>query len=221
MLTEQGAAPIETIRAGDKVWAWNEETGHVSLKTVNETYVNEADELIHLTVKGKEIPTTPTHPFYSPVRGWLKAVDLRAGDILVLVNGEYVILELVQHEILESPVKVYNLNVDEDHTYYVSDDGVLVHNSCNHGYEWRKEREGFWKGQARTVLPDKNYGAYETTADNIKRMAQGKALIGWDGYSVQLHHWKGISVDFYDYSPVSKTLHGLIHRVHKVILNLD
>ena len=62
------------------------------------------------------------------------------------MNGEYVILELVQHEILESPVKVYNLNVEEDHTYYVSDNGVLVHNSC--------QQTGLYKIEFKT---GKNY----------------------------------------------------------------
>ena len=64
----------------------------------------------------------------------MKAVDLRAGDRLQLVNGEYVTVEQVQHEILESPIKVYNFEVQDNHTYYVGDgdetDSVLVHNAC-------------------------------------------------------------------------------------------
>ena len=36
-----------------------------------------------------------------------------------------------------------------------------------------------------------------------------------DNTSVQLHHWAGIANDFYDYSPVSKTLHRIIHYVLK------
>ncbi len=63
-------------------------------------------------------------------KGWYAAVDLRAGDILVLVNGEYVTLEKTQHEILEAPITVYNFEVEDYHTYYVGTDGVLVHNSC-------------------------------------------------------------------------------------------
>lgn len=70
-------------------------------------------------VNGEEIVATPAHPFYSPVKGWTKAVRLRAGDILVLVNGEYVVVEKVQHEIFESPVKVYSNRVTDYHTYYV------------------------------------------------------------------------------------------------------
>ena len=37
---------------------------------------------------------------------------------------------MIQHEILESPVKVYNFEVEDFHTYYVSESAVLVHNAC-------------------------------------------------------------------------------------------
>ena len=130
VLAASGSIPIENIKAGDYVWAWDEQTGDVALKQVVETYVNESGELIHVFVNGEEIVTTPSHPFYSPEKGWTKAVHLRAGDILVLVNGEYVVVEKVQHEILEAPVTVYNFQVEDYHTYYVSDGGILVHNTC-------------------------------------------------------------------------------------------
>ena len=120
---------------GTMVWAWDEETGDIALKEVVETYINETDELVHLFVNGEEIVCTPSHPFYSPVKGWTDAVHLRAGDILVLVNGEYVVVEKVQHEILEHPILVYNLNVSDYHTYFVSGLSVLVHNKCSGSYE--------------------------------------------------------------------------------------
>lgn len=131
VLAGVGKVAIETIQAGDYVWAWDEETGDVRLKLVVETYVNETDELTHVWVNGEEITTTPGHPFYSPIKGWTDAAKLRAGDILVLVNGEYVVVEKVQHELLESPVKVYNFQVEDYHTYFVSDFGVLAHNLCD------------------------------------------------------------------------------------------
>ena len=143
VLTVAGTVVIETIQAGDMVWAWDEETGEVAPKEVVETYINESYELIHVFVDGEEIITTPAHPFYSPVKGWTNAVHLRAGDILVLVNGEYVIVEKVQHEILETPVTVYNFQVEDYHTYYVSDAGVLVHNNCG--------REGGGHGVAEHI----------------------------------------------------------------------
>ena len=125
-----GSVAIETLKPGDLVWAWDEETGDTALKPVKQVFVNESDELIHLTINGEEITTTPTHPFYVAHKGWYAAVSLRAGDILVLLNGEYVTLEKTQHEILEAPIKVYNFEVEDYHTYFVGHDGVLVHNDC-------------------------------------------------------------------------------------------
>ena len=55
--TENGAKAIEEIQVGDLIWAWDEETGQRALKPVLETYVNETDELIHVTrfICGREI----------------------------------------------------------------------------------------------------------------------------------------------------------------------
>ena len=102
--------------------------------------------LVHVFVSGEEIITTPRHPVYSPVKGWTSAAQLRTGDILVLVNGEYVVVEKVQHEILEEPIVVYNFQVKDYHTYYVTDSGILVHNSCAHkSSSWRKQKSDYWK----------------------------------------------------------------------------
>ena len=128
--TEDGQEPIEEIEVGDKVLSEDETTGEVAVKTVTETYVNETDELIHIGVNGETISATPTHPFYVDKLGWTLARSLRAGDVLVLSNGELVTVEWVQHEILESPIKVYNFEVEDFHTYFVGECGVLVHNEC-------------------------------------------------------------------------------------------
>ena len=128
--TEDGQEPIEEIKVGDKVLSEDETTGEVAVKTVTETYINETDELIHICVNGETISATPTHPFYVDKLGWTLARSLRAGDVLVLSNGELVTVEWVQHEILESPIKVYNFEVQDFHTYFVGECGVLVHNWC-------------------------------------------------------------------------------------------
>ena len=134
--TEDGQEPIEEIEVGDKVLSEDETTGEVAVKTVTETYINETDELIHIGVNGETISATPTHPFYVDKLGWTLARSLRAGDILVLSNGELVTVEWVQHEILESPIKVYNFEVEDFHTYFVGECGVLVHNDCDDFDTW-------------------------------------------------------------------------------------
>ena len=130
VLSSAGFVAIETIRAGDKVWAENPETGQKELKEVVQTFVNETEHLVHVFVNGEEVITTPEHPFYSPVKGWTAACELRAGDILVSVNGEYVVVEKIQNEILETPITVYNFEVEDFHTYYVGKGALLVHNIC-------------------------------------------------------------------------------------------
>ena len=128
--TEDGHKPIETIEVGDYVWATDEKTGETSLKQVVNTFINETTAVTHVTINGEVITSTQTHPYYVVGRGWTLAGSLQAGDILVMLNGEKVVLELVQHEILETPVTTYNFEVADFHTYYVGTNNVLVHNKC-------------------------------------------------------------------------------------------
>ena len=139
--TENGPVAIEEIQVGDSVWAWDEVTGTVALKSVVDTYINETYELIHIFVNDEEIVATPAHPFYSPLKGWTKACNLSSGDVLVLSTGEYVVIDKVQYEQLQNPQKVYNLNICDFHTYYVGC-GILVHNSCGgrHGGEAHRNK---------------------------------------------------------------------------------
>ena len=152
--TEDGQEPIEEIEVGDKVLSENELTGEVAVKTVTETYVNETDELIHIGVNGETISATPSHPFYVDKLGWTLARSLRAGDVLVLSNGELVTVEWVQHEILESPIRVYNFEVENFHTYFVGENGIFVHNGCgdNSWNDYQKEHAGEGKNRSELAV---------------------------------------------------------------------
>ncbi|MBR1811010.1 MAG: hypothetical protein IJ766_05085, partial [Clostridia bacterium] len=130
VLTVTGTVAIEDVKVGDLVYATDPDTGETALKEVLQTFVRESSELVHVTVDGEEIICTNEHPFYSPKKGWTAACELRAGDILVTVNGEYVTVEKIQHEILENSIKVYNFEVADFHTYFVAETGILVHNDC-------------------------------------------------------------------------------------------
>ena len=118
---------------------------------------NEIEKWVHVKVNGEEITCTPMHPFYVPKKGWTSAVDLRAGDILVMLNGEYVVVEQVQHELLESPETTYNFEVDEYHTYYVGNESVLVHNKCGDVY-----RGGDYTARDIDVRVDKSTGLFRS-----------------------------------------------------------
>ena len=117
----------------------------LGLKEVTQTFVNETDELIHVFAGNEEIITTPEHPFYVPHKGWVSSIQLRAGDVLLLQNEKYIIVEKIQYEILESPIKVYNFEVADYHTCYVGDEGILVQNMCARIRNVTKAESKMWK----------------------------------------------------------------------------
>ena len=55
---------------------------------------------------------------------------MAAGDKLRLYNGELLEIERIEVEYLDEVIKVYNFEVEDWHTYFVSDSEILVHNAC-------------------------------------------------------------------------------------------
>ncbi|MGN0632908.1 MAG: polymorphic toxin-type HINT domain-containing protein [Oscillospiraceae bacterium] len=165
--TEDGFKPIEEIEVGDKVLSENELTGEVENKTVTKTYINQTTKLTHVGVNGEEFVCTPTHPFYVYQHGWIQAANLRAGDVLVLSNGELVVVEWVQHEILEEAVNVYNLEVQDFHTYFIGESGVWVHNQ---GCKDKKTYQTYTKTNPKTgeVYSGRTSG-YGTPKENVAK----------------------------------------------------
>ena len=168
--TKFGSVPVKKIKIGDLVWSTNPETGKTELKAVVNTFVNETTHVTHITVNGETITSTQTHPYYVADRGWILAGNLRAGDILVTLNGEYVVLEQVQHEILEAPVATYNFEVEGFHTYYVGENDILVHNKCVFG-EFVDNPQSLW-GKTVTDLE-------EILGGDWKRGTYGSSKTGW------------------------------------------
>ena len=53
-----GMKPIEEIRKGDWVWSVAPETGDPELKQVEDVFVNETDEIVHVRYGDTEIDAT-------------------------------------------------------------------------------------------------------------------------------------------------------------------
>ena len=90
----------------------------------------EVNELIYLTVDEEEIITTENHPFYVKDRGFVPAGKLKPGDEVLLSDGTTAKIRKVEEHHLETPVCVYNFEVEELHTYLVGTKGIVVHNDC-------------------------------------------------------------------------------------------
>ncbi len=129
ILTASGLVAIEAIKAGDEVISTNADTFEVAEKPVLETYIRETTELVHLTINGELIKTTYEHPFYVKEHGFVNAGELYIGDKLLDSNGSTLIVEDRKVEIIDKPVKVYNFQVEDFHTYHVGENCILVHNA--------------------------------------------------------------------------------------------
>lgn len=129
---------IDEIKIGDKVWAYNVETGETELKSVTKVYVHFVDEILHLYTAGGNINMTTNHPFYVIRKGWVAAGDLAEGDEVYNLGGTISTVLGFEIEVLDEPVLVYNLQVDGFNSYFVGDGCVLVHNyTAENGAEKR------------------------------------------------------------------------------------
>ena len=88
--------------------------------------------ILYLKIDKEIIETTEDHPFWVEGQGWTSAKLLQPGDVVRLKDGSTQCVDDI--EIVELPegeyVAVYNFEVADFHTYFVSDYDVLVHNKC-------------------------------------------------------------------------------------------
>jgi hypothetical protein len=132
LLTPDGSKAIEEFRVGDVILSRdeNDPTGPVLCKRVEEVFVR-TGKILTLTVRGHRIETTAEHPFWVENRGeWVDAGELCVGDVLVGVRGERSEVESVEDQ--DRYETVYNLRIEDWHTYFVGEDGwsVWAHNAC-------------------------------------------------------------------------------------------
>jgi hypothetical protein len=132
VLTANGLVPIENIVVGDSVWARNDSTGKITIKTVLSTFEREFGEVYRLYFGGTYVEATYEHPFFVN-GGWVTAENVRVGDTLFSSSGTGLILDSVSIRV--GTVTVRNLEVKDDHTYFVSERGILVHNG-NPCFQW-------------------------------------------------------------------------------------
>jgi hypothetical protein len=125
-----GYKEIKDIKVGDEVFSENQDTGEKGLKKVSNIFINDTKVLIYVFVGQEEIKVTPSHPFWVEGKGWVAAGELKTGDKLRLYNGNVIDVDKTIVEKLDETIKVYNFEVEDWHTYYVSSLQLLVHNTC-------------------------------------------------------------------------------------------
>ena len=126
--TETGLKNIENIQKGEKVYTVNLDTNMTELKEVTQTVTHKAKEIVQIKIGEKIIEATPRHEFYVVDKGWVRARDLKEGDILF--GDEERKIDEIEHKYYnnEDNIDVYNLTVDGNHNYLITEYQLLVHN---------------------------------------------------------------------------------------------
>lgn len=128
--TKNGYKNIEDIRVNDIVYSYNETTDKVELNKVTKTFIHEDIEIYNLYLNGEIIRVTPYHRFYvlrNKNYEWVTAKDLKLTDKLFDINKKYIKINKIEY--IKENNTVYNFEVANNHTYFVSENNILVHNA--------------------------------------------------------------------------------------------
>ena len=182
VMTDEGLVAIGDIEVGDYVLAEDTVTGEQSYKEVLNVFVSQTNKLVHVTTMDDNsdttINTTDNHPFYVEGKGWVPAIELETGDKLRTADGEIETVSKVEVEYLDEAVLIYNLEVEGDHTYFVSDESVLVHNTYDSGDNFGGEngsengttRVGRWMSEQEFEMMNST-GKVQMSGDNKVHVA--------------------------------------------------
>ena len=131
--TVGGTTPIEALRIGDEVWSRDEETGEEGYRPVVNTFVTPDQALLAISLRDPDgrvetLEVTAPHPFQVEGLGWVQAGKLEVGDRVASAGGAS--LEVIAADPTGRTTTVYNVEVEEFHTYFVGEAGAWVHNDC-------------------------------------------------------------------------------------------
>ena len=99
-----------------------------------------------------QIITTEEHPFWVEGYGFVPAGELAEGDCVENAGGEILRISKAETEYLAEPVTVYNFEVEDWHTYYVSEEEIFVHNMCATNVSINAEKPKGWHVGLKPML---------------------------------------------------------------------
>jgi RHS repeat-associated protein len=170
VLTKEGHKAIEDISVGDLVWAKNVETGLSEWKPVTHKWIVEDKEIYEIgitTIDGsyQNIEATASHPFYVVGKGWIKTTDLKLGDRMVDNQGVPITVTLLRNTNRKDTA--YNFTVADFHTYYVTEQNVLVHNCNKRSGSSKNEAHG--DGGRAMTKAEKQIADYESQMEGANK----------------------------------------------------
>lgn len=186
---------IQDIVEGDFVLSRDAQNpqAEVRLSPVVKLHHNTSDHLRFVLItdvdgRQESICTTDEHPFWVEGRGWTTAASLLPGDRLAEADdsNDAVVTRTLREEHPEG-IKVYNFEVNGDHSYFVTDAfnqadvAAWVHNVC--------------KGARPLNKPDLGVGNfYENSFVKAAIVIKdGVAHVNWAAISGGVKNWSGMA----------------------------
>lgn len=117
--TLSGLKPIEQIRIGDDIYAFDLRVQDLVPQKVIQTLEVREEEILVLDFGAEKIRCTPLHQFYTGQ--WIPAKELDRGDRVLSLEGSWKELKEIRREV-ESQ-SVFNLHLNETHNYFAG--GIL------------------------------------------------------------------------------------------------
>ena len=134
--TPDGQIPIQTLKVGDKIYAFNEHNDDTVIDTISNLISHTPEEdtfgLYKITTKTNEVTATGNHPFAKlnseyddNGADWTSVRLLKVGDKIYDESG--IAQTITSIEKLNHKETTYNLTIEDTHTYIA--DGFRVHNA--------------------------------------------------------------------------------------------
>ena len=128
-----GFKEIDKLKRGEYVLTYNEEKDINEYKKIVNTFelTDLTEELYTIKTDDTELKITGHHLVYTNRDNkyvYIPAKDLKVGDIVRYSNGEIHKITSISHETIEKIV--YNLEIEDNHNFYVGDKAILVHNAA-------------------------------------------------------------------------------------------
>lgn len=130
VLTNKGYVNIQDIKVNDLVMSYDIESNNNEYSKVIKTFEHKdtKDYLYKITSKSIVIEATSNHPICikNNELEYIEAEKLKINDKLVDLNGNLHSIDKIEfNEIVDN---FYNLEVEKNHNYYVTENDILVHN---------------------------------------------------------------------------------------------
>jgi hypothetical protein len=121
--TLEGLRPIEDLAVGDRVLAQDVKSGLLDFRPILAVLHNPPSKTFGIRLGGEAITSSTFHRFWKAGHGWVMARDLKVGDPIRTLSGLATVTAIEPEKVQP----VFNLDVAEDHSFFVGRGGALVH----------------------------------------------------------------------------------------------